>query len=657
VRSLLLLIVAMALSAEAPAPALLQEYEQALAAHHLERTSAVVDELIRQRVPIDGKPRPDPLLNAMIGRLYLIANREADASNYLDQAPIAELPISMRAPTALDHGRALELRGDRAAALVAYREALGVSQNDEQRRRAQIGIARQLIALDPAAVRNQLLPVANGPVEPQRWEARYLLAMANSILGDAASARQWAEGAWADSATAPVNDLAPLRVETLQAGLAAAAHDPATERAMLTSANGLSVSPSAWLSAQLPVCGDSDVRPSDFVIFGFVVGPYKTRALFPVAASRPEVVRPFADNLGGTVPIEQGASATPMGTVFTVRCRTVVSDHFIGKPVAGDPLIKWSIERGIYPASVSYVSDDQHLRAIDERIAALSARFGTDSPLLIMPRWQAMTILEARSISGDQVVPTQIADLGAKVASSLKAAGAPQWFASAMQLRAQFDQLSRQAEASAQPTAQMESLSRKEVLEVPFDIARQAVVGMVAELHGDWPSPISQFVLDLNSKAPSSLTGRTRQAWELTVANALRSSDRDAQARAVIKDAELPMDICVAADSELSLQEQHFSYGDYPEELVAGGQEGVVFFEFNLSKAGKVTDPRVIYSLPSNLFDDASAKGISSIRYSAPTREGTLAGCRGIYQPIRWQLDDADTFAIPRMLPQMPDRN
>jgi hypothetical protein len=654
-RSILLPLMACGLCAQAPAPAELQHYERALAGHRFEETSAVVDKLIHERIPADGKPHHDALLNAMIGRLYLIGNREADAANYLDHAPIAELPLAMRAPTALDHGRALELRGDREAALAAYREALDSAQDDEQRRRAHIGIARQLLPQDPAAAREQLLPIANAAAAPARWEARYLLAAASSLLGDVAAASKWADSAWADAAAAPPADLAPLRVATLRAGIAAAAHDLASERAMLTAANGLSVTATAWLSAQLPICGDDGLRPSDYVIFGFASGPYRTRELLPIAASRPEAVRPFADKLLWAVPIEQGASGAPVGTVFTLRCRTLVDQNFIARPVSGDPLVAWTIDHGLYPASVSYETDNDHLNAIDEWIAKLTARFGKDSPLLLMPRWQVMTILEARAMSGEPIVAGQIADAATQVAAGLRRAGAPEWLPASIELRSRFEQLVQSGDTSTDPAATIQELMRKQLLDAPFDLSRQMVVGMVAPIHDKWPAQVSQFVLDLDAKAPASLAGRERQAWKLTVAAALRSSARDSQARATIAAAGLPNAICAAADSPPKVLEQHFSYNDYPQELITNGQEGSVLFEFDLSKSGTVSTPRVLYSLPSGIFDEVSAKGLPGVRYTAPEFSGKPSSCHGVYQPITWRLESS-SYAVPQTLqPPTPE--
>jgi hypothetical protein len=647
-RAFLLLIAAAGLSAEAPPAAELQRYDQALSAFQFDAARKIVDTLIHQRVPSDGKPRPDPLLNAMIGRLYLIAHQPDEAGGYLDQAPIAELPASMRAAAALDHARTLELRGDSAAAIQAFREAAATADNDDQRRRAAIGIARDILPQDPAAARADLLPIANGAAEPRRWEARYLLALASSLLGDSASARQWADGAWVDAATAALPDFAPIRVEVLRAGLAAAAGDVAAERAMLTGANGLDATATSSLSTQLPLCGDSGLNPSDFVIFGFASGPLKFRELVPIAASRPAAVLPFEDALTSTSPINLGNGDTPVGTVFTVRCRTVISPFFMSKRPSADPLTEWAVANGLYLASVFDESDDKHLAAVQRWVDTLSTRFGPDSPLLILPRWQLLTILQERSFAGESVLRGEVTALRTEVAAGLRRAGAPGWLASSVEAPVRFEQLTNSAGSSGGGT-QVEELFKKQLAEMPVGFSRAALVTTLESFQGEWPATAARLVLELNSNGPAPASTRDRQAWQFMVAEARRSLGQDVQARANLLAAGIPPDVCAANDSQPKLIEQHFSYEDYPSELIAGGQEGAVLLEFGLSPGGTPTNPRILYSLPSGLFDQVSENGLGGLQYKGPTRSGVAVSCRGITQPVRWQLQDSSVFSPPSL--------
>jgi len=653
-RSIVLLIAAVTLSAEAPAPADLQQYEQGLATLHFNQARLIVDRLIRERVPPDGKPRPDPLLNALIGRLYLFSRSPTEARIYLDHAPIADLPHAIQAATALDHGRALDLDGDRAAALAAYREAFSVSESQDERNRATIGIARELLSDDPVAVRSELLPIANGPSTPHRWEARYLLALSSSISGDKAAAQAWADQAWADVPAAPLTDLAAVRVETLRAGLAAASGDIPGERAMLTVSNGLALTASTSLAAQLPVCGDSGLRPSDFVTYGFVQGPFIMRELAPIAASRPEAIAAFQSTLQGRALMTQD-DTVPAGTVFTVRCRTVVSSYFVATKPPPDPVAEWSVSRGIYLATLTSEADDEHLREIDNWIDDVSSRFGKDSPLLIMPHWQILMSLEARAAAGDPVLPGQLADLRKQISTGLLSAGASDWLVSSMDVPTPVEVLAQGSDPSS--VSSIESAYRTEIVKMPFSLSRSLITGWLGKIQSDapaQPAQIAKLILDLDARAPASLAGRERQSWKLMVAAAERTLGKDAEAHATLLAAGLPKDICAADDADPALLEQHFSEKDYPEELMMGEQEGAVLFEFGLSPTGSPSHPRVLYSLPSGIFDQASGRGLETVRYTSPQRGGRAVACEDVTQPIRWQLQGEANLQMPTIAPQSP---
>lgn len=655
-RSLALLVAAMSLMAEAPpqTSADLQQYEQALASFHIDAAAAITDRLIHERVPSDGKPRSDPLLNALIGRLYLVASSAEQASAFLDRAPTAELPQIIRASTALDHARTLDLRGDTAGALAAYREAAAASLDQDQRQRAEIGIGRELAVEDPAAARDQLLPIANGPAAPHRWEARYLLAMSTSLLGDKSSASNWAEQAWSDAADAPLTDLAPLRVATLRAGLAAARGDSAAEQAMLAASHGLALGANASLTTQLPVCGDSGLKPTDFVVFGYVAGPFLIRELVPIAASRAAAVAPFRNALGGFSLIKESGDDVPAGTVFTVRCRTLVSPYLNGRPSIAEQTTGWIVDHGLYYASVFGGSDDAYLNKTDAWIDTLAARFGKDSPLLVMPRWQVLTALEARALAGDPVLPAQLADLRTQIAAGMRRAGAPEWIAHSLEMQTQLEQIAQAAANGSNPVPEMQQVFHKELLEAPFDVARQAIVESVRNYTGDWPAAAAQIVVDMNQRMPASLPLRERQSWAMLVAEAQHDLGKPDQARATLLAAGLPKDTCQESDSDPKLLDQHFSPDDYPQNLMIAGEEGAVLFDFGLSPAGAPTNARILYSLPSGIFDQVSAKGFASVRFTAPTRSGAAISCEALTQPIRWQLEGETNLSVPVIAPQSP---
>jgi hypothetical protein len=653
-RSLFLLLSAVALSAETPPPEL-QRFEAAMQALHYKEAAAVIDDLIEQRTPEDGQPHRDALLNSLLGRLAFAGHEPVAATPYLARAPLNELPASLRGETALAYGRVLELQGKSALALQAYRDAAAAGGTEIDRRKATLGIARQLLIADPVAAREQVLGIANGPPAPDRWEARYLLSLTNSLLGDAVSAVRLADEAWADSANAPLAALAPLHVATLKAGLAAARHDLAAERTMLIATNGLALNATTSLSAQLPVCGDDGVGPADFVIFGIVAGPYGTRDLMPIAASRAEAVAPFHQRLAGFSLLKEADGRAPVGTVVRVACRGAVHAGFLAKPTGSDPLFDWFVDRGLYPARATNETDDQNVNAAAARIETLKARFGGQSILLIEPRWQLLYLLETRVRAGDQLPAGQLTDLRKEIADGLRRAGAPPWLAQAIELQSQQQQIQQTAVDPAEAMNRMEAQLRDQIVIAPFDLSRSFMTEMLDKIGDeDLPAPASRLVLALNAQAPKTLGSRERQAWSLTVARAQRSLGLEREARATLAAAGIGNDLCAAADTRPSLLEQHFTYEDYPEELIAGEQEGAVLFGFDALSTGALANPRIIYSLPAGLFDQASAKGIATVRYTPAVRAGKPVSCRGLAQPVIWKLEEDNDFRVPSLAPQAP---
>lgn len=649
-----LLCCAVALCAEAPPPEL-QRFDEALLASRFKEASAIVDKLIEERTPKDGVPHADSLLNSLLGRLLLAGHESNAAANYLEYAQTTDLPVAVRARTALAYGHALELQGDRSRALQAYRDAVATA-TDAERREAELGIARQLLVEDPSAVRRHLQTIAGGAPAADRWQARYLLSLASSLTDDAASAARFADEAWADAANAPPAALAPLHVATLKAGLAAARGDRTAERAMLAASNGLNVKAADSLAAQLPVCGDDGIRPTDFVTFGIVVGPYATRDLVPIVASRTAIVAPFHSRLAGFDLVKEVSGNPPLGSVVTVSCRSSVSKDFIANPMSKDPLLDWFVQRGLYPARATSGSEDTNINAIAARIDALGARFGKQSKLLIQPRWQLMTLLQKRALAGDQVPIGQLTDLQTQIADGLKRAGAPIWLVDTIGLQSDYEKIRRTAGDPSEIASHMEAALRGQLAVTPFDLGRLLVMGALGSRKDEeTPTQAFQLVLALNAQTPKSLSGRDRQAWLLTVARAQRSLGLVQDAKSTIASAGFEPDLCVASETDTSLLEQHFTYDDYPEELIAGDQEGSVFFEFGISSSGTVANPRIVYSQPAGLFDQPSAKGISSLRYLPVQRDGKPAPCRGIFQPVIWRLEDEEDSWVPSFAPQAED--
>jgi hypothetical protein len=266
-----------------------------------------------------------------------------------------------------------------------------------------------------------------------------------------------------------------------------------------------------------------------------------------------------------------------------------------------------------------------------------------------------MTLLEGRARSGDTVLPGQLSDLNKQIAAGMKQAAAPDWLVQIIASRSEYEQTASALAGDPNRFSTLMDVFRTFLLRVPINFAREMLAEGKSSFQGDWPAPYAQLIVDLKPNG-ASLSGRERHAWLLMLAEAQRTLGQRQEAHATIAAAGIPADLCIGNDAAPALLDQHFSYKDYPEDLIAGNQEGVVMFEFGLSPSGNLASRRVIYSLPSGLFDEPSAKGLSTVRYTAPTKGGRPVTCRGIYQPIVWRLEGERDFTLPRLVPEISDQ-
>ena len=188
-RFVALIAAAFGLTAAAPPEADLLNFNHALAEGRRVDATAIVDKLLRERDPGSGKLQPDPVLNALIGRVMVVGRQFPAAAAYLDRAPSAQLPAALRGPTAYDHALALEQTGQRSKAIAAFSEAAALSTG-LQRRSALYGQARLSLVDNPAAAQT-LLAQASNAEGADRWQGDFLQSLASSLLGDRQAAERY----------------------------------------------------------------------------------------------------------------------------------------------------------------------------------------------------------------------------------------------------------------------------------------------------------------------------------------------------------------------------------------------------------------------------------------------------------------------------------
>ena len=119
----------------------------------------------------------------------------------------------------------------------------------------------------------------------------------------------------------------------------------------------------------------------------------------------------------------------------------------------------------------------------------------------------------------------------------------------------------------------------------------------------------------------------------------MRAGNGDvAGARAALAGHNLPMDLCVLASPLPRYVSSNIRSDDYPSDVVYTAIVGLTPTEFDLDATGQAINGRLLVSDPPYVFDDVTRRGITTIRYDPPRRDGKPQACRGMGQNVRWQL-------------------
>ena len=79
---------------------------------------------------------------------------------------------------------------------------------------------------------------------------------------------------------------------------------------------------------------------------------------------------------------------------------------------------------------------------------------------------------------------------------------------------------------------------------------------------------------------------------------------------------------------------------DYPPRALSRGLEGWVKVQFTITPTGTVKDPKVVDSMPKEIFDDAALKSIARWRYNPRVEGGVAVERFGVQTIIRFQLEN-----------------
>jgi len=77
----------------------------------------------------------------------------------------------------------------------------------------------------------------------------------------------------------------------------------------------------------------------------------------------------------------------------------------------------------------------------------------------------------------------------------------------------------------------------------------------------------------------------------------------------------------------------------YPARAQSQGIEGWVLLSFTVTEAGGVTDPKVLESQPSGVFDEAAKKAVMKFKYKPRVENGKPIAVPNVQHLIRFELD------------------
>jgi hypothetical protein len=591
-----------------------------------------IDRLVDAHPAAGAAVRPDSVLDRLEGEFF--ATTSPRVGRILLDRAVADPTTADPVRYALLLASADETLGDDAAAEAVYRRLLAAPAAGPGRRLAAIGLARLLLIGRPQEalqVATDLIAVQPAPAD--RWEAELIAARAAGMLGRVDQTATFIEQASLHAWSAPVTDAAVARIALDRAAVAGLAGDRQSLIALsAVTGSGTQSRAGSQFMRLLPECGTQGINANDFVIVELVprVSGYPRIEL--VHASRPQIAAPFFASVG-RAPLRE-----PLGQAATVllRCATAPRE---GAPQAWDnPVVAWAAQRGIYP----HVGFDEavDLAALRDRLAALEALVGRDSPFLVP---QLMQILDAGGALFSDQRPADVdrllgeaRRLGAILAAQHAPPDArlPDLLATTI-LTAWSVQQPRQAAIravrTAIETAAADPALTTETLLALADIPDES--GMPSDLR---MVLLAQALARLQRDSAGA-DPRTR-GLAVQLIHLRRAAGDETGAAALQRDFGIAADLCAAAGTRPSYQSSEIRAEDYPPDAIVGNLRGRVGVDLSVDAHGGSHDVRVIMAEPPFVFDAAMAARAPTIRLEPAQVGGAARACRGQPQSVLWQL-------------------
>lgn len=631
------------LAAATPAPAQafdVPAFQAAIEKDQYREAARIVDRLIDLRRPADATLRTDPLLNAMFGQLLMRRTDEVPSARaFLERAVPSELPVALRGDTLLALAQAQAAWGEWNNSDATLDKAAAQSLTPDQTRRVAQLRARNALVLDPARVPAILAPAlaaSNGAAD--RWEGEMILGAAHNLLGDTNAATAAADRSWIAAASARARDHAPGTAGLLRAAIA-----PTRDaRIAMLNVAGFSINTiDPWVANVVPVCG-GDVRPTDFVTFAAIRSRSAGVSLLAVAASRPAVVRTFQTPLSGRTIFMPGAIGLGGGSLFTVRCRSLVSPAYDVAPPAIDPMTDWLAERGLY-ARLSASSDVEDVNRGADQLQRLEERYGRSSPRLLPIISNLGQQRIARMAEDGDVNAARLAELRGRFGRIMREAGAP-----AHLFDSEEDLATRTAIEATDDPVQKAVLARgafdRLVARAPLTLAYSIVTRGINDSY--MPEPDRRRTVEtLLARFADSPADLRRRALLVRLAGLQSAAGERSRALENLRAAGALPGACALLDVTPRMGEVPIDTDDYPEDLILHEVTGNIAFEVDTDVFGRAVHPRLIMSNAGGLFDDVTTAKLKLFTFTPGTRRGRAAACIGDPSRVTWKLPEADDAA------------
>jgi hypothetical protein len=119
----------------------------------------------------------------------------------------------------------------------------------------------------------------------------------------------------------------------------------------------------------------------------------------------------------------------------------------------------------------------------------------------------------------------------------------------------------------------------------------------------------------------------------------MRADNGDAAgAKAALTKSSLQAQWCILASPPPRYVSSNIRSEDYPTDISYTAMVSRTPAEFDLDSTGQALNGRLLISDPPYLFDEVARRGIATVRYDPPRRDGKPQTCRGMVQDVWWKL-------------------